>query len=434
MARTYPLYISVGTSKYGGDGVRYGFFEYGWNYPPPQPENLEVTGGPIIVDGTPHFNWSNPTFTWEVAYGDGDPLYYEMQISFNDPTFSTIDKDTNEFLSPSKEYTLAPEYTLGVEGTYYARIRSTDGYTFSDWSDSLEFVLFLFAAYPPTLNPVTSPANGFTQVITGTKMSGVYVFIRNNSGDWLQALYPDALIGNSWTYTINLVAGKNDLEVVSSVTTDLSNAVSIPVRATIYLLVSTPEVYNVWNCFDEFGLLLGLPRIPGEYNREYQERLTDVYTNPANSTYQGLIYGVSRELGLSQDDVTITLLSDLLDPGYSGNLLNDNGNALGTKLEDYADEVYDNNPLFWGNVIADESYFDGVDEEKNGYLFLPHEWDPDASGILDKWKRGGIGDRNDLWVNDPEEVWNVGISGYSWYLPIHTGYFYSAYPSGVLLI
>jgi len=462
MARTYPLYISVGTSKYGGEGVKYGFFEYGWNYPPPKPENLQVTGGPIIVDGTPHFSWTNPTFSWEVAYGDGDPLYYELQISYNDPTFSTIDKDTNEFLSPGKEYTLAPEYELGVEGTYYARIRSTDGYTYSDWSDSLEFVLFLFAAYPPTLDPVTSPANGFTQVLTGTKVAGVYVFVRNNGGEWLQALMPDGVSGTSWTYTIPLSVGENKIEVISAVTTDLSNATSTPVRATIYLLVSTPEVFNVWNCFDEMGLLLTLPRIPGERNRDYRARLLDVHIIPANSTYQGLVYGIARELGIDAYDylvdangrrlvdssgayiiasesninstIQISRLSDLLDPDYSDNLLNSEGNALGTKLVDYADEVYDNNPIFWGNVISDESYFDGVDEESGGYVFLPHQWDPSASGLYDKWQHGGIGDRNDLWVGDPEEVWNVGISGYSWYLPIHTGYFYSVYPSGVLII
>jgi hypothetical protein len=221
---------------------------------------------------------------------------------------------------------------------------------------------------------------------------------------------------------------------MSAVTTDLSAATSIPVRATIYLIVSTPEVFNVWNCFDEFGLLLGLPRIQGEHNREYRARLIDVYVNPANSTYQGLINGISRELGIASSNVTIEQLHDLFDPTYANNLLNSDGNALGTKLVEYADEVYDHNPIFWGNVISDESYFDGVDEEKNGYAFLPHQWDPSASGIWDKWQCGGIGDGNDLWVNDPVEVWNVGISGYSWYLPVHTGYFYSAYPSGVLII
>ena len=200
----------------------------------------------------------------------------------------------------------------------------------------------------------------------------------------------------------------------------------------IYISTITPTVYNVWNCFDEFGLLLGLPRIAGENNRQYKARLLDVYANPANSTYQGLINGISRELGVSQNDVQAYALSDLMNPNASGNILNSDGNAIGTPLEKYAKEVYDNNPIFWGNVIADESYWDGVDKTTNGYVFLPHIWDPVASGILPKWQGGGIGDHDDLWVGSPVEVWNPAINDYAWYLRIHTGYFYSANPSGVI--
>lgn len=434
MARYYPLYLSVGTTKYGYTGiVQYGSgFEYGLNYPPPTPTDLTVEGGPAIVDGTPTFNWVNPTFSWEVPYGDGDAILYELQISFNDPSFVSIEKDTNEFSAPGSQYTLAPEYTLGKEGTYYARIRSTDGYTYSDWSTSLKFVLFLFGAYPPVINPVTNPADGFWQVITGTKSSGLYIFVRNNSGEWIQATYPDGLTGVTWSLNVGLTSGINYIEAISALTSHTEAAISNPVPATIYLIVSTPEVFNIWNHFDEFGLLLGLERIPGEKNRDYKERLLGVYTNPSNSTYDGLRNGISRELGLEASDITIEKLSDLMDPDYSSNLLNSDGNAIGTKLEDYALEVYDHNPVFWGNIISDESYWDGVDEETNGYDFLPHIWDPTAEDIYDKWQCGGIGDQDDLWANDLVEFWNAGISGVSWYLPIHTGYFYSAYPSGIL--
>jgi len=431
MARSYQQGLSVGTTKYGirlyGSG-----WEYGLNYPPPVPYNLTVEGGPAIVDGTPTFSWVNPTFSWEVPYGDGDVLLYEMQLSFNDPSFASVDKDTNEFLAPGMKYTLAPEYELGKEGTYYTRIRSTDGYTYSDWSDSLKFVLFLFGAYPPAIDPVTTPAAGFWQIITGHKSSGLYIFIRNNGGPWIQATYPDQLAGTTWSYNMPLYNGDNLIEVMSALTIHTEAAISRPVQATINLIVSTPEVFNIWNHFDEFGLLLNLPRLPGERNADYKERLKDVYVNPANSTYIGLKNGIARELGLTPSDVTIDTLSSLLDPSYPGNLLNSDGHALGTKLIDYADETYDHNPIFWGNVISDESYWDQVDETTNGYDFLPHIWDPSASGIYGKWQSGGIGDDDDMWVADPIEIWNESNHDYSWYLPIHTGFFYSAYPSGII--
>jgi len=431
MARTYSMYLSVGTNKYGTH--QYGPpWEYGINTPPPQPLNIQVLGGPAIVDQTPIFSWTNPTFSWELEFGDGDQFLYELQISYNDPTFSTWRVDTDTFESPSLEYTLPPQFELDTEGVYYVRVRSTDGYTWSDWSENLRFLLYLFGAYPPGINTVTSPADGYWQLLTGNKGSGQYVFLRNNGGAWISVDYPDGLSGAMWSYNLQLTPGTNFIEVLASLTTSPTVAVSPPSTATIELVVQIPEVYNIWNCFDEFGLLLGLPRILGEKNADYKERLLDVYTNPANSTYSGLINGISRELGLSTGDISIEKLSDLMDPTYSGNLLNDEGHAIGTKLVDYANEVYDHNPIFWGNVVADESYWDGVDEETNGYNYLPHIWDPLAIGIYGKWQTAGIGDNDDLWVKDLVEVYNDDIDAYSWYLRIHSGYFYSCYPSGVI--
>jgi len=60
----------------------------------------------------------------------------------------------------------------------------------------------------------------------------------------------------------------------------------------------TPQLHEVFNEFDRFGLLLGLKRLSGEYNALYKWRLLDVFVHRANSTYLGLIYGVTRELGL----------------------------------------------------------------------------------------------------------------------------------------
>lgn len=288
--------------------------------------------------------------------------------------------------------------------------------------------------YPPIINTVTSPASNFTQTVTGLKPAGLYVFYRVNGGAWTQAAYPNTVAGLSWSFVISLLNGANSIDVKTTNNTsgtDPDNDSDI-VSSGIFLASLTPESYSVWNCFDEFGLLLGLPRIPGEKNADYKARLLDVYTNPASSTYAGLINGISRELGVLPSQVSISLLSNLMDPDSSGNILNSDGNALGTKLVDYADDVYDHNPIFWGNVVADESYWDGVDEFSNGYTYLPHIWDPVASGIYDKWQAGGIGDNDDLWVDGPVEEYNSVIGDYSWYLKIHSGYFYSAYPSGVI--
>lgn len=62
------------------------------------------------------------------------------------------------------------------------------------------------------------------------------------------------------------------------------------------------HIHHVWNFFDEFGLLLDTPRLYGEKNEPYSERILDVFRHPANSTYRGLINGIGRDLGLTHKE------------------------------------------------------------------------------------------------------------------------------------
>lgn len=61
----------------------------------------------------------------------------------------------------------------------------------------------------------------------------------------------------------------------------------------------TPTPWHVFNELDSHGLLLGLPRLSGEKNTAYKQRLLDVYVHKASSVYLGIIHGVTRELGYS---------------------------------------------------------------------------------------------------------------------------------------
>lgn len=271
-------------------------------------------------------------------------------------------------------------------------------------------------------------ASGFTETVTGTKRENVYVYVNNNGGPWVEASYPYGLSGTTWSYTVTLVSGVNNIYAVTSFIHSTSGALSVEAIASIYLATLTPQAYNVWNSFDELGLLLSLQRNLGEKNESYRSRLINVYQAPGNSTYQGLLNGISRELGLTPEQISINTLADLMDPTYAGNLLNEDGNAIGTPLVGYAEEVYHSNPVFLGTVISDQSYWDGVNQNTNGYIYLPHIWDATANGIYPKWQGGGIGDHDDLWVTGPIQIWNPSINDYNWYLQVHTGYFYSSYP------
>lgn len=63
-------------------------------------------------------------------------------------------------------------------------------------------------------------------------------------------------------------------------------------------IVGVPEVKTTFNQFDEHGLVANLARIRGETNWEYKRRIMDVFVHCANSSYIGLIHGITRELGL----------------------------------------------------------------------------------------------------------------------------------------
>ena len=63
--------------------------------------------------------------------------------------------------------------------------------------------------------------------------------------------------------------------------------------------IGIPEPLTVWNQFDEHGLVVGLSRITGETNASYRRRLYDQFVHRSNSSYQGLVYAITRDLGLS---------------------------------------------------------------------------------------------------------------------------------------
>ena len=83
----------------------------------------------------------------------------------------------------------------------------------------------------------------------------------------------------------------------------MGNSASFTSPASITTLSSGPSVkQNIFNELDEIGLLLGQPRILGEKNATYKQRLAKVFSERASSTYRGLINGVTRGLGLSMFD------------------------------------------------------------------------------------------------------------------------------------
>jgi hypothetical protein len=111
----------------------------------------------------------------------------------------------------------------------------------------------------------------------------------------------------------------------------------------------TPETKNILNAFDYFGMLLGLARIEGEKNADYRKRLWDVYINRAGATEQGLINGITRELGLYQfDALTIS---------YTGS----STNSARVIVRDVQIELYSNWDMIDESVSPNISDGDPID-------------------------------------------------------------------------
>jgi len=82
----------------------------------------------------------------------------------------------------------------------------------------------------------------------------------------------------------------------------------------------------IWNSFDEFGLLLGLERLPGETNREFRLRIYNAGKYFGSATKQGLVNALSIELGCCQYNATnktfffLSYQPVLRDPGTNDQL------------------------------------------------------------------------------------------------------------------
>jgi len=175
--------------------------------------------------------------------------------------------------------------------------------------------------------------------------------------------------------------------------------------------VGTPEVtefHHIWNIFDDFGFLLALDRIPEESNVDYRERLLDVFINPAGAHHQGLLNGISRELGLDTYEIDASgfpvtppsgarvVLQQLNASGYIATQLNADGSAIGTDLEKIVDQLEDVAPILWGKATWDLSFSDTISKEYVGIDYLPNLYDADASGFTSTEFKNGVGDNDDL--------------------------------------
>ncbi len=109
------------------------------------------------------------------------------------------------------------------------------------------------------------------------------------------------------------------------------------------MAIYTPVSHAVFNELDNMGLLLDLVRLSGERNDAYKQRLFDVFVHRGGSDRLGLVYAITRELGLDMfQAITITPVLDA-----DGDSLGDNPAIVfeETKCYIYSDYTDSDNGL-----------------------------------------------------------------------------------------
>lgn len=161
----------------------------------------------------------------------------------------------------------------------------------------------------------------------------------------------------------------------------------------------TIGTHHVWNVFDEFGLLVGLRRLPRERNPEFKERILDVFENPGSSTKEGIVNGLARELGIEKDRVNIQAFHDQT---FGSDMVNPDGTPT-EKMVRYAKQVNDQLKFTYDNLNLGESYWYSIEQDNLGIDFLPHIWDVDLSLFKREEFQSGIGHGDDLKVTAPQK-------------------------------
>ena len=118
------------------------------------------------------------------------------------------------------------------------------------------------------------------------------------------------------------------------------------------------KVKNIFNSLDEHGVLLGLPRLKGEPNKQYKQRLLDVGVNKANSSYSGLLNGINRELGIGVYDAVNITQHTVVAPEYMPMIKVDHATLVlyedySTGLVDTSIELYNKNANTYKRTLSE---------------------------------------------------------------------------------
>jgi len=179
-------------------------------------------------------------------------------------------------------------------------INSSDTSYLPRSSGSGESVIELFSIYGLTKRVAISglPANGVSITYGPHRRLHLVSHIQTDvAGDNLTSLL--SVFQLNYDYVL---LSENDEDYTAYVSSDITalRIVASDDVSTDY----TPVTHDIWNALDEWGLVFGVSRFPGETNLAYRTRLQAVASYSHGSSRQGLVNAISTRLGLTRYKVT----------------------------------------------------------------------------------------------------------------------------------
>lgn len=125
------------------------------------------------------------------------------------------------------------------------------------------------------------------------------------------------------------------------------------------------QYHKIWNVFDEHALFFNLERNLKEDNESLRERILDFGKNPGNSTREGLLNHIARELGISKKDIRIHTLTN---SDYLETLKNADGSAS-KELKSIANYINNYLNIYWDQFVWDEGYWISNLDLQVGFIY-----------------------------------------------------------------
>lgn len=142
-------------------------------------------------------------------------------------------------------------------------------------------------------------SSSLSATIRGTKSPSVTVVTINDNSKWTSYPSPD-----SWQAEVPLDGGRNVFFVRAI---DAQGNGSEYRQVEIRTSNEDLDDGSYFNRFDDFGYQMSLPRLPGERNASYRDRIKDVLLHRASPRYAGLMNAFGRELDLSYMDQGLSI-------------------------------------------------------------------------------------------------------------------------------